>query len=159
MAQSRGQILIVEDEEAVGKLLAVLAGNAGFTAHLAADGEEALEVIRAAPEPFLVVLADKNLPRRSGLEVLAGAKEHAPDTEVLLMTAHPSLELAIEVLHLGGAGFLAKPFESLEKVLAELEKAAKKARENRVVRAQLRELEAARAALDGVPVRKVGTGG
>lgn len=141
MGETRGAVLIVEDEEAVGKLLATLVANAGFTPHLAADGEEAIELVRSDPSAFLLVITDKNLPRQTGLEVLAVVKEVAPETEVLLMTAFPSMETAIEVLHLGGAGYLLKPFESLRKVLAEIERVAMKARAARVVRAQLRELE------------------
>jgi two-component system response regulator PilR (NtrC family) len=66
------------------------------------------------PQPFPLVLSDLAMPDGSGLDVLAAAKSRSPSTEVIMITAHSSLENAISAMKLGAYDFVAKPFEAAE---------------------------------------------
>jgi two-component system response regulator PilR (NtrC family) len=108
---------------------------------VAAPGAKAaLEAIQMSPQPFPVVLSDLAMPDGSGLDVLAAAKSRSPSSEVILITAHSSLENAIAAMRLGAYDFVAKPFQSAELtalVVKALEKQAIQA-ENLRLRAQVK---------------------
>jgi two-component system response regulator PilR (NtrC family) len=74
----------------------------------------ALEAIAQSPQPFPVVLTDLAMPDGTGLEVLAAAKARSSSTEVILLTAHSSIENAIAAMRSGAYDFVAKPFDPAE---------------------------------------------
>lgn len=101
------KILIVDDEPVLRRMIRLtLEGEHDVTE--AADGESALAAV-ASQGPFDVVLLDQKMPGRSGIEVLAELRRLAPDTRVVMLTAHASLDLAAEALAGGASHFLAKP--------------------------------------------------
>lgn len=101
------KILIVDDEPVLRRMIRLtLEGEHEVTE--AADGESALAAV-AAQGPFDVVLLDQKMPGRSGIEVLAELRRLAPDTRVVMLTAHASLDLAAQALAGGASHFLAKP--------------------------------------------------
>jgi two-component system NtrC family response regulator len=142
----KARILVVDDEvNARGALRTILAEE-GYEIGEAADGEEALaRMNELAPD---VVLADVRMPRMDGLELLRRAKEQGSDATFVMMTAHASVEAAVEAMRLGAENYLVKPLD-VNVVLVFLQKALEK---RALVRetARLRERVRERYKLDGM---------
>ncbi|MEM7247160.1 MAG: sigma-54 dependent transcriptional regulator, partial [Acidobacteriota bacterium] len=117
---SRSLILVVDDEANVRKVLSALLEQAGHATARAADGREALELVRSQ-DPDLV-LTDLQMPHVDGLELLAQLRDGFPEIPVILLTAHGTVETAVEAMKRGAHDFLTKPFEK-EAVLASVDKA------------------------------------
>lgn len=101
------KILVVDDEETTRRSLADILRLEGMLVKTAANGEAAVEAIQQ--EGFDLILLDLKMPGMDGLEVLRIANKTTPDTTVVLLTAHGSLELAIAALRLGAHDYLLKP--------------------------------------------------
>lgn len=118
------RVLIVDDEKIKRVTLADDLAAQGYEVDTAADGEEALEKLRQ--RHFDVIVADVKMPRVDGLELLRYVKqgEQAPATDVIMMTAYGSIQLAVESMKLGAYDFITKPFrnEDLFPVLARLQR-------------------------------------
>jgi DNA-binding NtrC family response regulator len=112
MASEAGTILIVEDDAAVGKVLAMMLAQAGFDAHHVASAEAGLAVLET--RPFDVVLSDIRMPGMNGMELLAELGVRFPELPVILLTAHGSVPMAVEAMKAGAVDFLLKPFEKEE---------------------------------------------
>jgi DNA-binding NtrC family response regulator len=106
-AGARGTILIAEDEDGVRDSLAAVLGEEGYDVVATADGAEAIAAL--GTREFDVVLSDVRMPGADGLAVLRHARENAPQTLVLLMTAHATVETAVEALRGGAQDYLLKP--------------------------------------------------
>jgi len=104
------RILVVDDEEGLREFLAEALEDDGHTAVAAADGEEALALVRA--QGFDLVLTDLRMPGLDGLELLRRLRSEQPETEVLMLTAHGSVDAAVEAMKLGAFDFLQKPISS-----------------------------------------------
>ncbi|RMD86007.1 MAG: sigma-54-dependent Fis family transcriptional regulator [Candidatus Dadabacteria bacterium] len=104
------RILIVEDDFAMLETCAQVLARAGFEVRTAGSGREALEVLQASA--FDVVLTDLRMPEVSGLDVLRAAKHSDPETVVILITAFPTVDTAVEALKQGAADYLLKPFST-----------------------------------------------
>jgi DNA-binding NtrC family response regulator len=102
------RLLIVDDDEALRQALARRFQQQGLTVLAAADAEEALA--KAAHNPFDVALLDLHLPGLSGIDLLARLKERQPELEAIMLTAHGSLETAVDAMKRGAYDYLAKPF-------------------------------------------------
>lgn len=103
----KGKILIVEDEEALRDSLEEILRLEGYEVFTAENGETALELIGQA-NPDLIVL-DLKMPGMDGMEVFSSATKISPDARVILLTAHGSLESAIQALRLGAHDYILKP--------------------------------------------------
>ncbi len=128
MVQER--ILVVDDDEALLRLLSMRLSANGFAVTTCATGEEALAL--AKREMFDLALTDLRLPDRDGLSVLEGLKLIHPDLPVLLLTAHGSIPNAVEAMQKGAFGYLTKPFDNKE-LEATLEKALAQQRMSREI--------------------------
>ncbi len=115
MSAARPRVLIVEDEQPLRELVVVTLSEE-FECEEAADGETALERMRAAP-PSLVVL-DSMLPGRSGIDVLREmrADPELRDVPVLMLSAWQSSENVDGAIGAGADSFLGKPFQIEELV-------------------------------------------
>jgi DNA-binding NtrC family response regulator len=113
-----GAVLIVEDEAIVRESLKDWLEDV-YQVATAETGEEALELIRE--HDFDIVILDLRLPRKSGLQVLREAKEMKPHIKCIVITAYPSVELAVEAMKLGAVDYLVKPVapEQLETLVSE----------------------------------------
>jgi DNA-binding response OmpR family regulator len=103
----KGRILIVDDEEAARKSLTDILRLEGYQVSAAKNGMEALKLL--GDEPFDLMLLDLKMPGMSGLEVLDQAREMAPNTRVVMLTAHGSLESAIQALRKQAHDYILKP--------------------------------------------------
>ena len=113
----KASVLIVDDDDG---LRGVLADRFRFWGHdvtTAESGTRALEL--AAAKGFDLILLDLAMPGLSGLDVLARLPETGAEAEVVVLTAHGSLEMAVEAMKAGADDFLAKPadFELLKKIV------------------------------------------
>jgi two-component system response regulator PilR (NtrC family) len=136
------KLLIVEDEPGLRQMLEILFRREGYTVVAAPGCRAALEAIKQHPQPFPVVLSDLAMPDGSGLDVLAAAKSRHAATEVILITAHSTVENAIGAMRHGAYDFVAKPFDASELAVLvgkALEKQAL-ALENQSLRARVSEL-------------------
>ncbi len=110
------RILLVEDDELLGKALETGLKQGGYTPEWVKDGESALLAIKTGG--FSAIALDINLPKLNGLDVLKRLRQnqHIP---VVIMTARDALEQRIEGLDLGADDYLVKPFE-MDELLARL---------------------------------------
>lgn len=100
-------MLLVDDEEGIRRVLALLLADHGYRVVTAGDGKEAVEAFRKTPCP--VVLTDIKMPVMDGLSLLKNLKALRPETEVIMLTGHGELSLAVDSLRLGAVDFLTKP--------------------------------------------------
>lgn len=113
-------VLIVDDETNMRWVLARALEQAGYTAHGAASGAEALVLL--GREPVELVLLDLKLRGEDGLTVLRRLRARRPDLVVMMLTAHGTVPNAVEAMQLGAADFLRKPFD-VEEVLVKIARA------------------------------------
>jgi signal transduction histidine kinase/FixJ family two-component response regulator len=100
-------LLLVDDEAGIRKLLSISLADLGFEVMTAADGNQAMDLFHAH-QPS-IVLTDIKMPGMDGIELLKRIKEEAPDTEVIMITGHGDLELAIKSLKMDATDFVTKP--------------------------------------------------
>jgi two-component system response regulator AtoC len=112
MKNENGEVLVVDDDPDVGKVLEALLQQAGIASRWVPDAESALDVLRERPVD--VVITDLRMPGASGLDLLESVVERWPDIPVALLTAHATLDVAVEASVKGAADFLRKPFDREE---------------------------------------------
>jgi len=151
-------LLVVDDEETLRSVVSQVLSADGFQVHEAASGEEALASFRATSHSL--VITDIRMGGMSGIDLLTEIKQHNPDTQVVIMTSHASLDTALTALRAGAYDYLVKPFESLDLISAVAGRAAEKARlvaQNRELVEQLQraneELQEANATLKEMAVK------
>jgi DNA-binding NtrC family response regulator len=109
MSSPFSRVLVVEDDEVLGRLLTDLLRQADFASEHVASGESALHELQSGR--FDVVLSDLRLPGMDGLTLLSKVSNRWPDVPVVMLTAHGTVPIAVEAMRLGAADFLLKPFE------------------------------------------------
>jgi DNA-binding NtrC family response regulator len=111
MTETTGaRVLIVDDDAASRRMLEVRLRALGCEVALAADGEKALAAVES--QPPTVMLLDLRMPRLGGMELLRMLRKSAADFPVIVITAHGSIETAVEAMKEGAYDFLPKPFDS-----------------------------------------------
>jgi two-component system response regulator PilR (NtrC family) len=110
----RASILVVDDEPGLREMLSILFRRERYEVTVSPGFVTAREAIRNAPHAFGVVLTDLMMPDGSGLDILSLAKQRSTETEVIVMTAHSSVETAIEAMKRGAYDFVTKPFATSE---------------------------------------------
>jgi two-component system, NtrC family, response regulator HydG len=120
-----GKVLVVDDQRNMRATTALLLRQAGHVVEEAENGAAA--VLRLQQETFDVVLTDLRMPDVDGMEVLRAARQAAPETQVIVMTAYGTIESAVEAIRRGAYDFLAKPFKE-DEVLLRVAKALEKRR-------------------------------
>ncbi len=110
-------VLIIEDERAIREELADFLREEGFSCVLAATGQEGIE--RVDGRDFEAILLDIRLPDMTGIEVLERLRHLTPESHVVIMTAHPSVDTVVAALRLGAVDYVTKPLileELLQKI-------------------------------------------
>jgi signal transduction histidine kinase len=125
------KILLVDDEEGIRKVLGITLADCGYQVWTAENGEEALRLFSEV-QPA-IVLTDIKMPGMDGIQLLQRIKAANPDTEVIMITGHGEMDLAIRSLKHEATDFITKPIHD-----EVLEIALKRAHERIVMRAQLR---------------------
>jgi two-component system response regulator PilR (NtrC family) len=132
-----GTILVVEDQDSARESLAELLRGEGYEVREAADGNVAKDLINKLDVD--VILTDLMMPGADGIEVLKHAREVSPQTLIMLMTAHASVDTAVEALRLGAQDYLLKPliFEDVMRKVERLISHRKLAWENQILRREV----------------------
>jgi len=151
------RILIVDDEPNVRDGLREAIDAPEFEIDTAPDGESALRKIRR--DPYHVVVTDLRMPGAAdGFDVLREVRERDPDTPVLMITAHGTIDGAVEAMKMGAMDFLAKPLDIkhfrvlVQKAVASLNIVL----ENRELRARLKVQEGGQVILaNSAPMKRV----
>jgi len=110
------QSLIVDDDRSIGEILKELVSRCGVSVEAFSDGQDAIEFIKR--QPVDIVITDLMMPKVGGLEVLHFAKNTNPDSVVIIITGHASLETAIEAVRKGAYDYIKKPFKLQEVKIA-----------------------------------------
>ena len=115
--------LLVDDEEEFLKTLIKRLRKRKVTAEGAGNGEEALMILEG--NPVDVVVLDVRMPGMDGIEVLRKIKKSYPLIEVVMLTGHASIEVAIEGMEIGAFDYLMKPVD-IDELVYKLQDAYKK---------------------------------
>ena len=116
-------ILVVEDEEMMRSLLSDALSDIGYNVQIASNGEEALEKIQQAS--FEIVLTGLRLPGMSGIEVIKKFKQVKSDICIIVITAYPSVETAVQAMREGAYDYVTKPL-NLDELRIIIRRAAEK---------------------------------
>jgi DNA-binding NtrC family response regulator len=100
-------ILLVDDEEGIRKVLGIALADLGYTVHPAENGVDALRIFKDEQPP--IVLTDIKMPEMDGIELLRRLKKLSPDTEVIMITGHGDIDLAIKSVKYEATDFVTKP--------------------------------------------------
>lgn len=125
-------IMLIDDEEDIREVLGISLSDMGYDVITAGNGNDALTLIlREEPQ---IILTDIKMPDMNGIELLRRIKQLNPDIEVIMITGHGDMDLAIRSLKYEATDFITKPIND-----EVLELALRKARENIITRQQLRD--------------------
>jgi len=106
------RILIVDDELMMRRLLEKILIREGYQVLTAADGEQALEILRS--DTVHLVISDMKMPKMDGFELLRVVKEEYPAVGMIMMTAFGDTYTVKDALLLGADEYISKPFKSFE---------------------------------------------
>ena len=115
-------IMVVDDEETICEALKAWFTKDGYNVETAMSGEDALKLM--AEKNFDIFLVDVKMPGMDGIELLGRIKEVQPNAAVIMMTAHGSIQTAVEAMRGGAGDYLCKPFDPdtlsllMERILA-----------------------------------------
>jgi two-component system OmpR family response regulator len=156
MAQA-AKILVVDDEESIRFYLREVLERDGHMVTSVDSGEAALQSVQT--ESFDLAMIDLQLPGIGGMQVLKTLRQVSPNTSIIVLTAHASLETAVEALRQGAHDYLFKPCKTVElreSITSGLLKRQREIRQRHLLSQLERDLssnlEEIRAAVDSTPV-------
>jgi len=129
--EKKWPILLVDDEEDIRDVLSLSIADMGYAVHAAENGEQALDVFRQIDPP--IVMTDIKMPGMDGIELLQKIKRENPETEVVMITGHGDMDLAIKSLKFEATDFITKPIN-----VEALEIALKRVQDKIVMKRQLK---------------------
>jgi DNA-binding NtrC family response regulator len=134
---SNGSILVAEDQDSARESLVELLKAEGYEVHDASDGTTAISLIDKLD--LDLVLTDLMMPGANGIAVMKHARDVSPQTLVMIMSAHATVETAIEAIRLGAQDYLLKPllFAEVLRKVRQLMEHRKLAWENQLLRREV----------------------
>jgi two-component system response regulator AtoC len=112
MLPEREQILVVDDEPNLRRVLSAQLARDGYDVHTAEDGEQALAIL--GEHHVDLVITDLRMPKVDGMELLRRALAMDPELPVVMITAHGTVDNAVEALKTGAFDYITKPFDQSE---------------------------------------------
>ncbi len=112
MLPEKKQVLIVDDEPNLRKILSAQLSRDGYDVMTAEDGEQGLALLRE--NHIDMVITDLKMPKVDGMQLLREALSEMPDLPIVMITAHGTVDTAVEALKLGAFDYLTKPFDKDE---------------------------------------------
>ncbi|CAN5162540.1 sigma-54 dependent transcriptional regulator [soil metagenome] len=112
MLPEKKQVLIVDDEPNLRKILSAQLTRDGYDVLSAEDGEQGLALLRE--HHIDMVITDLKMPKIDGMQLLREALAEMPDLPIVMITAHGTVDTAVEALKLGAFDYLTKPFDKDE---------------------------------------------
>ena len=116
------KVLVVDDEANLRKVLATMLRRTGYEVTVAADGEQGLAEFQKSGAD--IVITDLVMPKVGGMEILRTVNSSSPDVPVIIITAHGTVDSAVEAIKLGAFDYITKPFDQAE-IQAVIAKAAR----------------------------------
>lgn len=111
----KGSILIADDEQGIRESLTIVLEDEGFSCTAVKDGAAAIKALQNAS--YDIIISDLKMPKASGLDVLEHALQHASQTLTIIVTAHATVETAIQALRKGAADYILKPLDFDEVII------------------------------------------
>jgi two-component system NtrC family response regulator len=142
------RILIVDDDENIRKVLAMILQDEGYSVDQAETANQAIE--KTKKNVYNIALIDIRLPDMEGIELLTKMRDTVPRMRKIIITGYPTLQNAIEAVNRGADAYILKPFD-VSKVLATIKEQLRKQEEERqysqekvaeFIETRVRELEA-----------------
>ena len=118
----RPRVLVVDDEASIRELLSKTLALAEYDVDTSPDGPAALDRLRAASDPYDLLIADLKMPGMDGLTLIRQVRRISAELPIIIITGFSTESSAIEAVNLGVAGYLTKPFR-VPQVLAAAAKA------------------------------------
>lgn len=112
---AKGQILVIDDEQAIRDLISEVLNIAGYEVSIAADGLDGLNKIRK--QKYDLIILDVNLPKLDGFAILEKVRESAPTQPIIMISARTDKDDVTHGLRLGADDYVRKPFSVEELVL------------------------------------------
>ncbi len=112
MLPAKEQILVVDDEANLRRVLSAQLTRDGYEVHTAEDGEAALAFLKE--HHIDVVITDLRMPKLGGMDLLRSALRDDPSLPVVILTAHGTVDTAVEALKTGAFDYISKPFDQDE---------------------------------------------
>ncbi|WP_437742143.1 response regulator [Sorangium sp. So ce302] len=112
MSLSSPSVLVVEDDDDLGRFVVDIATDHGYQATHVADAMSGLGLLPTGE--FDLLITDIRMPGMDGIELIARAKEHDPTLAIIAITAFGSVETGMRALRVGASDYLSKPFRSDE---------------------------------------------
>lgn len=115
MTTEKNTILVVDDEEAMREMLALMLAREGYQVQVEASGEAALNAL--LEKPFKLMLCDVRMPGMDGLTLLSEIRKQNLSVSTIMMSAFVDHDTAVEALKLGALDYISKPFKRDEVIL------------------------------------------
>lgn len=112
MGKTKYSILIIEDNDTMRDGMVQVIKKMGHSAQLAENAEDGFALFEK--QKFHLVISDYKLPGMNGVDLLQKVKKKTPESEVLMITAYGTIELAVEAMQKGASDFITKPFSPEE---------------------------------------------
>ena len=127
MTDSKGTVLVIDDEEPVRQVASEILGYLGYSVVMAGSGEDGVKHVREGMRPD-VVLLDVIMPGLNGFQTLRKLREIEPDLPILICTGYSDRKAAESLVTEGADGFVNKPYdiETLAKQIAKLHSETKR---------------------------------
>ncbi|MBT8454233.1 MAG: sigma-54 dependent transcriptional regulator [Deltaproteobacteria bacterium] len=106
------QVLVADDEENLRRILKAQLQHDGYEVHCVSNGEAVLKAM--AEHHIDVLITDLRMPKLDGMQVLKAVGERFPNVPVIMITAHGTVDTAVEALKLGAFDYVTKPFDRAE---------------------------------------------
>src|SRR5215471_21547379 len=106
------KVLVVDDEANLRKVLATMLRRTGYEVTVAADGEQGLAEFQKSGAD--IVVTDLVMPKLGGVELLKAINVDHPEVPVIIITAHGTVDSAVEAIKLGAFDYITKPFDQSE---------------------------------------------
>jgi two-component system response regulator AtoC len=130
-------VLVVDDEPHMRRVLEIMLKKSGHNVFVAGNGREALDIVR--DNQVELIITDMRMPIMSGLELLTHLRQQGMDVPVIVITAHGSVESAVDAMKYGASDYILRPFDidALELAIARVLNEAEVVRENSYLREEL----------------------
>jgi len=123
MTEYQDSVLVIDDEEAIRRLLCRVLSENDYQCHEAKNAEEAM--IKLACETIGLVILDIKMPGKSGIDILPEIKKTFPEISIIMATATSDIKTAIQCMKSGAYDYISKPFNS-EEILFSVKRAFEK---------------------------------
>ena len=121
----KAKILLVDDESDVTRILSKRLGRRGFECQTAANGQEAVDAM--GQYVYGVIIMDVKMPVMDGMSALQIIHSRWPKTQIILLSGHADMQLAVQAMSEGAFGYLMKPVD-IDELLFKIEDAVTQAR-------------------------------